>query len=162
MLSPDQSERLNRAARSAASCEHTTGVPAELTVAQWVLESSWGTQQPGNNCFGIKAFDGCYGVQLLQTTEVIKGVRTPVVEKFATFPTLDACFAKHASLLTTGRPYAQAWAAYRATHNLQAFVGEIAHVYATDPNYANILLRIIAMPEVKHAVLRARVNISAQ
>jgi flagellum-specific peptidoglycan hydrolase FlgJ len=156
MLSPDQSERLNHAAESAVACERTADVPAEVTVAQWVLESNWGTQQPGNNCFGIKAFDGCYGVQLLSTTEVVHGVRTPVVEKFATFPTLDACFAKHASLLSSGKPYSQAWAEYRTTHNLQAFICQIAHVYATDPNYANLLLRIIAMPEVKNAVLRAR------
>jgi flagellum-specific peptidoglycan hydrolase FlgJ len=161
MLSPDQNQRLKSAAQSAVACERATDLPAELTVAQWALESNWGTHQPGNNCFGIKAYEGCYGVQLLQSTEVINGVRTPVIEKFATFPTLDACFAKHANLFTTGKPYAQAWAAYRLSHDLHTFICEIAHVYATDPNYANILLQILAMPEVKMALAAARATIPA-
>jgi flagellum-specific peptidoglycan hydrolase FlgJ len=159
MLSPAQIDRLNQAAENAVLCERATELPAELTVAQWVIESNWGSRQPGNNCFGIKAYAGCYGIQLLQTTEVINGVRTQVIEKFATFPTLAACFAKHASLITRGKPYAQAWAHYKISHDLQTLILEVARVYATDPNYANILLRILAMPDVQKAIAQARANV---
>ena len=156
MLSAAQMERLRSATESAVACERATGLPAELTVAQWVLESNWGTHEPGNNCFGIKAYGGCYGVQLLQTFEVINGVRTPMVEKFATFPTLDACFAKHASLFTTPGPYAKAWAQFQLTHDVETFIRQVAVVYATDPNYANLLLRIAAMPDVKACIAQMR------
>jgi flagellum-specific peptidoglycan hydrolase FlgJ len=156
MLSPAQLNRLHDAALNAVACERSTEVPAELAVAQWALESNWGSRAPGNNCFGIKAYAGCYGVQLLQTYEVVNGVRVQVLEKFATFPTLAACFTKHSSLFKTAKPYAKAWAAYRLTHDLQTFVRQIAVVYASDPNYANLLLRIMAMPDVKSAVVQAR------
>jgi flagellar protein FlgJ len=156
MLSPLQKERLRSAAQSAVTSERATGVPAELTVAQWVLESKWGAHAPGNNCFGIKAYRGCYGVQLLQTIEVVNGVRTPATEEFATFPTLQDCFAKHASLFTSAKPYATAWAQFQASHDMTAFVQQIAPVYATDPSYGNMLLRIMAMPEVKSGLAEVR------
>jgi len=46
--------------------------PAEITVAQWALESGWGASAPGNNCFGIKAYHGCVA-QTLPTLEYVDG-----------------------------------------------------------------------------------------
>jgi flagellum-specific peptidoglycan hydrolase FlgJ len=156
MLSPAQIVLLRQAALSAVEGERKAGVPAELTVAQWALESKWGSRQPGNNCFGIKAYPGCFGVQLLQTFEVVNGVRVPLVERFATFPSLAACFVKHASLFTSGKPYAQAWAQYREARNLEVFIRQVGAIYATDPHYAEILLKIIAMPEVRDCLAELR------
>ncbi len=156
MLSSAQSVRLNDAASSSVRCESATKVPAELTISQWALESGWGAHQPGNNCFGIKAYAGCYGVQRLQTVEVIAGVRTPLLANFATFPSLAACFDKHALLIAQDRAYAPAWQQYVKARDLPKFLRQIASVYATDPRYADDLLNVLAMPEVKDRLAACR------
>jgi len=149
-------QRVQDAARCAVACERATGVPAELTIAQWALESGWGHHQPDNNCFGIKAYAGCYGVQLLETTEVINGATQTVNREFATFPTLAACFEKHAQLISQASPYRNVWKEYEMTKDLHALVVGVAPIYATGSNYAETLLAIIAMPEVTSALANAR------
>jgi flagellum-specific peptidoglycan hydrolase FlgJ len=155
-LSPVQTSLLNQAAASAVACEHATKVPAELALAQWALESGWGAHQPGNNCFGIKAYAGCFGVQRLTTVEFARGTPMSVVADFATFPTLDACFQKHASLFIQTQTYAAAWARYLISHDLNTLIRQIAPVYATDPSYAEKLLRIISIPEVAASLAAVR------
>jgi flagellum-specific peptidoglycan hydrolase FlgJ len=147
-LSPAQTAQLQAAASSSVGCERTTKVPAELTISQWALESGWGEHQPGNNCFGIKAYAGCFGVQQLKTVEVIAGVRTVVAGNFATFSSLEACFEKHASLLRTGTAYEVVWSHYLKSGDTRTLIRQIAPIYATDPQYANKLLEVISMPEV--------------
>ena len=155
-LSPAQTAALVQAAASSVKCELATKLPAELTVAQWALESGWGAHQPGDNCFGIKAYAGCFGVQRLRTIEVIAGKPVSLLEDFACFPSLDACFEKHAWLLTEGKPYQLAWAEYLQSSNLEALVADIARVYSTAPDYASLLLCIISMPEVVEALTKSR------
>jgi flagellum-specific peptidoglycan hydrolase FlgJ len=147
-LSPAQTVQLQAAVSSSVACQRRTKVPAELTISQWALESGWGEHQPGNNCFGIKSYPGCFGVQQLKTVEVIAGVRTVVAGNFATFPSLEACFEKHATLLTTGRAYGASWSHYLKSADPQMLIREIGPIYATDPQYANKLLQVISMPEV--------------
>ncbi len=158
MLSPAQLAALKGAACSSVSCEQATRVPAELTLAQWALESDWGQHQPGNNCFGIKAYSGCFGVQPFETFEIVGGVRRSVVQNFAIFPSLEGCFHYHADLLTSGKPYRSAWTQYLKTKNLQILISQIAPIYATDPNYSKLLRQIIAMPEVRAALAKARAD----
>ena len=155
MLSPQQLDALQRAVASSVLCERESNIPAELTVAQWALESGWGAHQPGNNCFGIKAYPGCFGVQSLSTVEFIGGTRKTVSQPFATFASLDACFAKHAALLKTGR-YGQILAARSADRNLTLLIAEVSSVYATDPDYAKSVTSIIAMPAVSEALTKFR------
>jgi flagellar protein FlgJ len=155
MLTPSQLERLSAAAQSACLCEQTTGLPAEITLAQWALESAWGASAPGNNCFGIKAYPGCQ-VQCFPTHEVVEGESKTLTLEFAAFDSLQACFEKHARLITCGAPYACAWAHYCASKDLVTLVDEIARVYATDPGYAEKLREIISMREVQSAVKSVR------
>lgn len=142
-------QRLSSAAKAACSCEASTGLPAEITVAQWALESGWGADAPGNNCFGIKAYPGCAATQSLPTIEYIGGVRREVTSTFVVFDSLDACFEKHAALITQGRPYAAAWGAYQQNRNVSQLINGLAGVYATDPNYAAKLKQIASMPEIQ-------------
>ncbi len=155
-LSPAQTTQLKAAASSAVSCEQTTKVPAELTISQWAVESGWGTHQPGNNCFGIKSYLGCSGVQRLKTVEVIGGVRTPVARDFAVFVSIEACFEKHASLFTTEHAYGAAWAHYLKSGDTEALIRQVAPIYATDPQYANKLWQVVSMPEVAACLANCR------
>ncbi|HZS55376.1 MAG TPA: glucosaminidase domain-containing protein [Bryobacteraceae bacterium] len=158
MLSVIQLERLQVAAENAVACEGATQVPAELTVAQWALESGWGTHQPGNNCFGIKAYEGCYGCQVLDTTEVDHGIAKELPQEFATFPNLAACFEKHAQLICQGAPYAHAWCEYQESKNLERLICGIAPVYSTSPRYATLLMELIGMHAIERAIWAARHN----
>jgi flagellar protein FlgJ len=155
MLTPSQLQRLSAAAKSACLCEQSTGLPAEITVAQWALESGWGASAPGNNCFGVKVYPGCK-VQTFSTWEVIHGRREQVTLEFAAFDNLADCFEKHAALITSGSPYAAAWARYQASRNLVDLINGIAPVYATDPGYAGKVARILSMDEVQAALKIAR------
>ncbi len=161
MLSPEQIDRLREAASNAVSCEQMTRVPAELTVAQWALESGWGQHQPGNNCFGIKAYEGAYGTQLLPTKEVLHGSPCDVEAEFATFRSLAECFERHALLICQGPPYATVWDDYVATQSLQALVYGIAPIYATDLHYATLLMQLIIMEAVQAAITEARNRLQA-
>ncbi len=153
-LSQTQTTALIAAATAAVGCEKACGLPAELTIAQWADESGWGVHQPGNNCFGIKADTG----QDLTTTEYARSSQTPTTEKqtFAAFTDLGACFARHAQLITSYRPYVPAWAQFQKDKKLGPFIERVAKAYATDPNYALKLKKILAMPEVANALRDAR------
>ena len=160
MLSSAQMSALARAAAGSVDCERVFKIPAELTLAQWALESGWGAHQPGNNCFGIKAYAGCFGVQLLKTVEFTNGVRAIVMQPFATFANLDACIDQHARLFSTAR-YKHAFSQYATNHDLKALVRQVSAVYATDPDYADLLLAIVAMPAVQEALNARRTAIAA-
>ena len=155
-LSSAQLLELKLAASSSTRCERLTKLPAEVTLAQWALESGWGTHQPGNNCFGIKEYQGCSGTQLLSTCEVVNGVRVSVKQNFAVFPSLDACFEKHADLLTTGKPYVAAWLQYLKSRDFKTLIRQIAPIYSTAPNYADVLMSIIMMPSVQACLTESR------
>jgi flagellum-specific peptidoglycan hydrolase FlgJ len=169
-------ELLRSAARAAIACEVHTGCPAPLLVAQWAVESAWGKRAPGNNCFGIKARDGDER-QLLLTREWFTDAelqrfialgdgrdaaptgRANALRKeytvhdwFAKFPSLTACFDRRAELFRKGR-YAPFAAKYDADGNVEALVRGIAPIYATDPGYADAILRVIGMQSTRQALL---------
>ncbi len=160
MLSSAQISSLEAAAASSVLCEHQTKIPAELTVSQWALESGWGAHQPGNNCFGIKAYPGCFGIQSLQTVEFVDGQRKALIQPFATFPNLDACFTKHASIFATDR-YREFFAQYAANPNLTQLIQQVSTIYATDPSYAKLLLDVLGLPDVRKALAGCRAQTPA-
>src|SRR5262249_18117518 len=71
MLNPKQLEFLAAASRAAVRSERLYGVPAELTLAQPILESGWGAKMPGCNCFGIKASKHHPQCSIVTTQEVL-------------------------------------------------------------------------------------------
>lgn len=152
MLSTQQETSLASASQAAIAAERTTGCPRELSVAQWALESSWGAKQPANNCFGIKVYAGCYGVQMIDTWEVTNGKKLRERLAFSTFPTLEACFEYHGKLIATGARYRAAWDNYERDLDLDGLIEDISKVYATDPGYSKKLRVILRMPQVVEAL----------
>lgn len=182
MLKLQQLNNLQAAAKHAMFCEIDSGVPCELTIAQWALESGWGEHQPGNNCFGIKEYQGCYGTQLLYTREYLtdsalrqwlaaKSGRTAIMEDgtldkegrklyrcqdyFATFPTLTEAFLKRSQILRSFK-YNLHFEQYLMDHNIVRLVQGIAPIYATDPNYSKTVLEIASIQEVQAAIKQVR------
>jgi flagellum-specific peptidoglycan hydrolase FlgJ len=181
-MTPERLQAIAKIAEAAVCAEAKSGVPAELTAAQCILESGWLKSAPGNNPFGIKATDRHAEIQVLTTTEVFKSetallswirgrsvrqlierlpsqpgeIRVRVKDAFAKYATLADAFEDHQRLIKNGRPYAKAWAGYQIDRDLVKFVRAIAPIYATDPAYAGKLERIISTPELAAAIAEQR------
>ena len=147
--------------------EDKTGISAIAILAQAALESGWGKSCPGNMFFGVKDTDGINGnEQLLTTTEYSKRADlkfpeiisiTPVIrdgkkyfkykvkDYFRKYETPEECFTDHAKFFLQNMRYTKALTVRTDPHE---FVKEIAKAgYATDPNYADTLVKMVDMIE---------------
>ena len=126
-----------------------TGIPAHLIVGQAALESGWGRRNirmadgaDSHNLFGIKAGANWQGkVAEVRTTEYHKGVASNPVEKFRAYDNYADAFRDYASLLSGNARYADVIAQGR---DASGFAQALQHAgYATDPLYADKLVRVI-------------------
>jgi flagellar protein FlgJ len=132
----------------AAEASRSSGIPARYIVAQAALETGWGRSeprgtdgQPSHNIFGIKAGSHWQGPTVeATTTEVVDGVAQRRVERFRAYGSYAEAFKDHASLLAGNPRYAAAL----GSRDPAGFAQGLARGgYATDPDYAEKLTRII-------------------
>lgn len=122
----------------AQHAQKANGVPACVTLAQWALESDYGSANSGrNNPFGIKGEPG----RMCWTWEVVNGRSIHTQASFKDFATLEEAFAYHGHMLT--RPDGYYTKALPFIHDWRAYIHHIAGTYATDPDYADKLVHII-------------------
>ncbi|HEY6043445.1 MAG TPA: flagellar assembly peptidoglycan hydrolase FlgJ [Nitrosospira sp.] len=142
-------ERLMAHANEASQ---TTGIPARFMLGQAALESGWGKRElrgtdgtPSHNLFGIKAGAGWKGpVVEAVTTEYVNGVARKSVEKFRAYPSYADAFRDYANLLRSNPRYAGVLAQAAQGIDAEGFAHGLQQAgYATDPNYADKLSRII-------------------
>lgn len=140
---------LDRMAGPAAEASRMTGIPAKFMLGQAALESGWGKREirgmdgsPSNNLFGIKATGGWKGkVVEAVTTEYVNGVAQKRIEKFRAYDSYADSFRDYANLLRSNPRYESVLA--NAT-DLNSFAQGLQRAgYATDPQYAAKLTRII-------------------
>jgi flagellar protein FlgJ len=141
-------ERMRPHAEAAA---RAAGIPAELLLAQAGLETGWGRAQPhaadgsaSHNLFGIKAGAGWKGaVAAASTTEYVAGALVRTVERFRSYGSYTDAFNDFARLITGNDRYA---AAVQNTADPVAYARGLQRGgYATDPQYADKLVRAIRM-----------------
>jgi flagellar protein FlgJ len=139
-------EKLHEHAHAA---EQTTGVPAKFMLGQAALETGWGKRMiknadgtSSNNLFGIKAGPGWKGkVALATTTEYVNGKPQTRVEKFRAYDTPADSFRDYARLITNNPRYEKVIA---NGGDAESFARGLQRAgYATDPNYAAKLTRLI-------------------
>jgi peptidoglycan hydrolase FlgJ len=158
-LTAEQNAALKLMAKAAVDAEQTTGLPAELSIAQCIVESAWLKRAPGNNCFGIKDTERHPGCQYCLTKEFLDGTWQTVKLPFEKYQNLSACFSDHGNLLTGGygpNCYSGAWAQYKEDGNLDALILGVAKHYATDPDYAKIITILAHGPNIERAIVAAR------
>lgn len=133
---------------SAQAASDATGIPARFLLAQAGLESGWGRREirgadgtESNNLFGIKAGRNWNGrVVEAVTTEYIGGKPVKSVERFRAYDSPAACFRDYANLIANSPRYAQV----RDRKDEVAFAYGLQRAgYATDPQYADKLLRVM-------------------
>jgi hypothetical protein len=110
----------------------------ELVVAQWHLESAQGTATSGkNNFFGLKG-DG----SIKQTTEYVNGIPINIKDAFIDFNTPQECIE-----YLVERWYKD-WKGYKGVNNAKTAKDAAKMLqsegYATDPEYADKLIRVMA------------------
>ena len=134
-------EFLQLATDAARTSSQTSGLPAGITLAQAILESAWGQSElsrRANNYFGIKAHGKHPSVEF-PTTEVRDGKLIRITAKFAAYDRIAQCFACRDRLISGGAVYAEARA---SAQDPERFARALAKHWATDPRYADKLLRI--------------------
>ena len=118
------------------------------------LESGWGKQeirhadnQPSFNLFGIKAGQGWKGAVVeTTTTEYINEAPNKMVEKFRAYTSYAESFQDYANLMLKNPRYA----AVLRNQDAQTFAQGLQQAgYATDPHYADKLMRIINSSSIR-------------
>jgi flagellar protein FlgJ len=133
----------------AQEAARATGVAPHFILGQAALESGWGRGEirmpdgsTSHNLFGIKAGRGWQGaVADVMTTEYVNGAPVKSVERFRAYASYAEAFKDYANLLAGNPRYAQV---LNERTDAAAFARGLQQAgYATDPNYADKLTRVI-------------------
>jgi len=136
---------------AAKQAQAATGIPASFMIAQAAHESGWGKREitnkdgsPSFNVFGIKATPGWTGkVAEVQTTEYVDGKPQKVTAKFRAYSSYAEAFTDYAKVLGSNDRYRDV-VAKAGTGNAEAFAQGLQKAgYATDPEYASKLAKVI-------------------
>jgi len=142
----------------AHAASRATGIPAHFMVAQAALETGWGTKQlknadgsPSYNLFNIKAGSSWNGPTTAQKTvsEFENGNWQSQRAAFRSYASWGEAFADYAKLLTDNPRYAKVLGRDDAAGFAQGLKNA---GYATDPSYADKLVRIIGGNTLKNAL----------
>jgi|SRR3972149_4295390 len=130
---------------------NTTLFPS-VFMAQAILESSNGNSsltRQANNFFGIKADPNWPGPFISkETTEYIDGVPKKVIAKFRAYETAIDSFLDRVNFLYKNARYRNAGVFSAISPEDQAKALQRAG-YATDPEYANLLIKLINQNNLK-------------
>jgi flagellum-specific peptidoglycan hydrolase FlgJ len=133
---------INEIAPGALAAQRQYGIPAAVTIAQAIEESTWGQSQLAsqyNNLFGIKG-TGPAGSVTLPTQEYENGQWVTINAPFRVYSNVAQSITDHTLLLATGSPYQKAMADRRSP---DAFANDLTGVYATDPTYGSSLISLM-------------------
>ncbi|HEX2013038.1 MAG TPA: flagellar assembly peptidoglycan hydrolase FlgJ [Roseateles sp.] len=134
---------------AAKAAEAATGIPASFMIAQAAHESGWGKREitgkdgsPSFNVFGIKATSSWTGkVAEVQTTEYVDGKPQKVTAKFRAYGSYEEAFKDYARLIGSNERYRDVVAKADTAEGFAKGLQKAG--YATDPEYANKLARVI-------------------
>ncbi|MCC6535467.1 MAG: flagellar assembly peptidoglycan hydrolase FlgJ [Burkholderiales bacterium] len=133
----------------ALEAARTTGIAPHFVLGQAALESGWGRAEirmadgsPSHNLFGIKAGRGWQGASAeVMTTEYVNGAPVKTLERFRAYSSYAEAFKDYAQLLAANPRYAHV---LNERSDAAAFARGLQQAgYATDPNYAEKLTRVI-------------------
>ena len=134
----------------ASEAANNLGVDPRVLVAQAALETGWGERmartpdgRPSHNLFGIKAHGWGGAVTTVPTLEFRDGALQREVAQFRAYGSPAEAFDDYLRFLTDNPRYRQALAAGDATGFAR---GLQAAGYATDPDYADKILGVMASP----------------
>jgi len=142
----------------ALQASRASGVPARFLLGQAALESGWGRHEirtadgsQSFNLFGIKAGRSWKGATVnVMTTEYVDGAPRRVMQKFRAYGSYTEAFQDYASLMRGNPRYAIVLAQTTSAGFAQ---GLQRAGYATDPQYADKLTRILNGAHMRQTLL---------
>jgi flagellar protein FlgJ len=148
---------VNKVWPHASEAAKSLGVPAHFLVAHSALESGWGKSEirhadgsPTYNVFGIKAGRNWTGPSVeITTTEYVDGVAQTVREKFRAYASYGEAFQDYANLLGQSPRFSTVLGQQDGTQFARSLQQS---GYATDPQYADKLGRIIGGATLRQAL----------
>lgn len=155
--SSDADAFVDRIRPHATRAANALGVPAEAIIAQAALETGWGRHVPSHadgtpsyNFFGIKADASWDGARLEKSThEHLGGRMQKVSAAFRSYDSVGAAFDDYARFLQSNPRYADA---LRQGDDAGGFVQGLQDAgYATDPAYADKLLKLVGGATISRA-----------
>jgi flagellar protein FlgJ len=140
---------VNRIWNHAVEAARTLGVAPQFMVGQAALESGWGKHEIRNadgsgthNLFGVKAGKGWSGPTVDKTTtEFVNGVAQKTTAKFRVYASYGEAFKDYAKLIGGNPRYAGVVAQGQDARGFARGLQQAG--YATDPAYADKLVRVI-------------------
>jgi flagellar protein FlgJ len=148
---------VNRIWPHAVEAAKTLGVPPHFLVAHSALESGWGKNEirladgsPSYNVFGVKAGNGWQGPAVeVPTTEYVDGVARTSREKFRVYGSYGEAFQDYAQMLRGNSRFSEVL----GQRDGAQFARSLQQAgYATDPNYADKLGRVIGGTTLRQAL----------
>lgn len=142
----------------AVEASTATGIPARFLLGHAALESGWGKNEirkadggQSFNLFGIKAGRNWNGPTVdAMTTEYVGGVPRKMVQKFRAYTSYAESFQDYARLLRGNPRYADVLKQGDSAGFAQ---GLQRAGYATDPQYADKLTRVINSTRLRQTLL---------
>ena len=131
---------LEKYAEMAVEEMHRSGVPASVTLAQGMLESSYGRSElavKANNHFGIQCHNDWKGKRY-------EHMDAGQLRQFRKYKSVLDSYADHSDFLANGKRYDSLFKLDRTDYNGWAY-GLKSAGYAEDPEYAAKLIRVIEM-----------------
>ncbi len=146
-----QADFVSRHSDAAARVAQESGIPAGFMLGKAAHETGWGRSEirhrdgsPSHNLFGIKATSAWKGkVAEVMTTEYVNGVPRKTVAKFRAYDSYDDAFRDYARLISRSPRYQPVMGQLDSVHGFANSVQRAG--YATDPQYAAKLSRVINM-----------------
>ncbi len=138
-----QQEFIDKYKQIAISQMQEYGVPASITIAQAILESAWGTSDlaiKANNFFGIKCKKDWNGSKFYKDDDLKN-------ECFRKYKRVSDSFIDHSVFIVSGSNYKDLF--NLKITDYQGWAKGLQDAgYATNPNYANLLIQIIEKYEL--------------
>lgn len=139
---PSSKAFIDSVAAGAIEGQQKYGVPASVTIAQAILESSWGKSglsKRAHNLFGIKG-SGPAGSFTAPTHEYVHGKRITIKAAFRAYHTPAESLADHARMVGSNSAYDKAM---QVKNDPDAFARALTGTYATDPKYGQSLIALM-------------------
>ncbi|MDR3299718.1 MAG: flagellar assembly peptidoglycan hydrolase FlgJ [Candidatus Accumulibacter sp.] len=151
-------EYVHRILPHAVDAAKTLDVPPHFLVAHSALESGWGKNEirladgsPSYNVFGVKAGSGWQGPTVeVPTTEYVDGAARTAREKFRVYGSYGEAFQDYAKMLRGNSRFSEV----PGQRDGAQFARSLQQAgYATDPDYADKLGRVIGGSTLRQALL---------
>lgn len=133
----------NEVTKGAQEAQKKYGIPASLTLAQFMLETGGGQNFVGNNLFGIKG-TGTAGSTKALTWEQGPNGPYQTYSNFRTYKNIAESIDDHAKLLAEDPSYQKLQQlVQQGNNNPDQFAEALQGIYATDPAYADKLKSLL-------------------